>query len=47
VTKPPPVIEIRGVVKVYGGREPLRLRHLRVDRTDQVVLLGPEASAVM
>jgi putative ABC transport system ATP-binding protein len=40
-----PVVELRGVAKVYGGPEPLLLRHLRVDRLDRVALFGLEPQA--
>jgi ABC-type sugar transport system ATPase subunit len=44
-----PVVELRGIVKRYGGPAPLRVRHLRLDRLARVALFGlePEAAEML
>jgi len=45
VTDSAPLIEIRDVVKQYGGAVPLRIRHFTVGTMDGVVLSGLDAGA--
>ena len=45
MTAPAAVVEIRNLSKIYGGSQPLRLRHLRVTAGDRLALFGLEAEA--